>query len=277
MGQVQSAEETAIDGYAADAAVPVTTGTEDASGTGETSDREAALGAPPVPLRGHTDRSPLGMATPSKSAIRPPVEQGDMAAKRERSTHRDVRRVKREEETPSPVAATHTTNERRVQRLGRPRSRRSRHERGADRSPSPVALVVSAGLAPPNVRPPHPGDVAAEAAESWSSEPESSSTPRATILAVGSRMRRLACAAVVTCCFVAVVAALTYGTIKSIGHQGRIVEEFNNRTIARMARSGAAAAGSTTATTSADVDAANFFEAGANLTFSDEPPTGKRN
>ncbi|KAK8767139.1 hypothetical protein V5799_006073 [Amblyomma americanum] len=99
---------------------------------------------------------------------------------------------------------------------------------------------------------------------------------RATILAAGSRMRKVACAAIVACCFAAVVAALTYGTIKSIGHQGRIVEEFDNWTIARIARSGAPAANTTTATASDAVDAANFFENGANLTSSDKSQTGRR-
>ncbi|XP_077519282.1 uncharacterized protein LOC144129179 [Amblyomma americanum] len=174
---------------------------------------------------------------------------------------------------PSPAAASHATSQWRNQRLGRPRSGRSRRERGADRSPTPVALMASAGLAPPNVRSPLPGDVAAEAVEGWSSELEGASEPRATILATGWRMRRLACAAVIACCFAAVAAALTYGTIKSIGHQGRIVEEFSNWTIAKVALSAATAANATTAAASAPADAADTAE--VSLAVSDASPTSK--
>ncbi|KAL3209777.1 hypothetical protein MRX96_037726 [Rhipicephalus microplus] len=130
------------------------------------------------------------------------------------------------------------------------------------RTPTPVALMVPDVLVTPNEpAPPRSGDV-----EMAAGHVSVHQAPRATVVVGSSRWRTAACVAPILGCFVVLVAVLAYGTVKNIVHHGRVIEDFDNWTLARLEKQASpAAVRTTTAAATVTVstptsDAATFEE-----------------
>ncbi|KAL1423748.1 hypothetical protein MTO96_020812 [Rhipicephalus appendiculatus] len=264
MGQVQSVEEATIGGDSAEAAARRATQAEDshvATAADEhlpvaTSTRqEVSPGDAVEPPSAPAQISDLE-ETPSKTALQPPVEMGDIAVKAG-SGRRAARKA--EGFGGNPPASGSRPRSQRSDREGRPRTRRSRRSRIV-RTSTPVALMVPDALVTPNEpAPPQSGDV-----EMAAGHVSTQQAPRATIVVGSSRWGRAACVATILGCFVALVAVLAYSTVKTLGHRGRVIEDFDNWTLARLGQpaSPVATTTSATATTATPTSDAVTFEDG---------------
>lgn len=277
MGQVQSVEEATIGSESAEAAPRCTTQAEESRvttaddggpATATSTREESPTDGAAEPLSAPTQVPDVqAQETPSKTAFPPPVEMGDIAAKAG-SGRRVARKAEGFVGNPPASTARPRSREQRGEREGRPRTRRHRRPRIA-RTSTPVALMFPGALVTPDEpappaqpaqpdppappAPPSPTDVILPDVPS-SGDVEMAAghvAPRATIVAGGSLLWRAACIVTVLGCFVAVVAMLAYGTVKSIEHQDRVIEDFDNWTLVRLGRPAAPVAVSTTAVTAA--------------------------
>ncbi|XP_065281600.2 uncharacterized protein [Dermacentor albipictus] len=271
MGQVQTVDEAAIGGDSAEATARSTTQAEDCrvltaadeepAATTSTRREEAPPDAAADPPPGPAEPSAEPEAT-SKTALPSRVEMGDVAAKA-----RSGRRAARTAEgfggnAPASVPRPRS-KEQRGDRQGRPRTRRT-HRSRLSRTPTPVALMVPGALATSNEPAPAPLALTPSEDEEMAIGHVSPLAPRATVVAGGTRWWRVACTATILGCFVVIVAMLAYGTIKSVGHQDRVIEHFENWTLARIARRASPANASTTseitAVATSTADAVTFEE-----------------
>ncbi|KAH8041486.1 hypothetical protein HPB51_016931 [Rhipicephalus microplus] len=229
---MESVEEATIGGDSAEAPARHATQAEDSrAATAAGEDHSAATSARREASPGDAvepPRAPLLIPdlqeTPSKTAD--PVEMGDIAVNVASGRHaaRKAKGFAR-----NPLASTARPRSHRSDREGRPRTRRSRRSRMV-RTPTPVALMVPDVLVTPHdPAPPQSGDV-----EMAAGHVSMHQAPRATVVVGSSRWRRAACVAPILGCFVVLVAVLAYGTVKNIVHHGRVIEDIDNWTLARL-------------------------------------------
>lgn len=277
---IKTVDEAAIDGDSAEATARTTTQAEDSRvptaadeeppATTSTLPEEAPPDAAADPSPGPTELSTVQEPeATSKTALPPPVETGDVAAKAS-SGRRAARKAEGFAGNPPASVGRPRSKEQRGDRQGRPRTRRSHRSRLA-RTPTPVALMVPGALATSNEPAPPPPTLQQREDVEMAAGHVSTLAPRATVVAGGTRWWRAACTATVLGFFVVVVAMLAYGTVKSVGHQSRVIEDFDNWTLARIGRPASPADDSTSSATTvvatSTADAGTFEEVdGSNAT-----------
>lgn len=271
MGQVLTSEQNqAADVGGRGAAARTATPEEAVRGdTADTTPPEIVIGQ-------RDDRSPPE-GTPSKDAVPPPVELGDIAVKERRGN----RSRNSEAELTSTAPAIRQPGRERIggsqsERRGQPRDQ----ARGVGSRPSSPAARTERAATPGRRLPlgsPQPGPAHLPATQGrWPSEHQRpGAAPRHTVVAGGSRKWGLACTGFIVGCLVGVVGVLVYGTVKSLSHQGRVIDDFGNWTLVllRRARNNSDAGSSSDATMVGGLHGRNLTEGVVNVTHATtEPP-----